>query len=109
MRFLTVSDRDLLNIQTLGSLPLGHRLSERLQRPHLVTVHHVPEDDSVSGELPHWLLTAVIAVNEDIRESLVNDHRISKELIRVIPPGINLERFLPAPHEEAGRPGRLPV
>ena len=109
MRFLTDFDPDLIHIQNLRSLPLGHRLSERLQRPHLVTVHHVPEDDSVSSELPHWLLTAVVAVNEDIRESLVNDHRISKELIRVIPPGINLERFHPAPGEEAGRTGRIPV
>jgi glycosyltransferase involved in cell wall biosynthesis len=107
MRFLEEYDPDLIHIQNLRSLPLGHRLSERLHRPHLVTVHHVP--GGLAAELPHFLLTAVLAVNEDIRESLVNDHHIAKELIRVIPPGINLERFQ-AREEPAGRINdRLPV
>jgi glycosyltransferase involved in cell wall biosynthesis len=101
MRFITEFDPDLIHIQNLRSLPLGHRLSERLHRPHLLTVHHVP--GGLAAELPHFLLTAVIAVNEDIRESLVNDHHLAKELIRVIPPGINLDRF--KPQEEA--PGRI--
>ncbi len=117
MKFLAEFDPDLIHIQNLRSLPLGHRLSERLQRPHLVTIHHVPEVDSIATQLPHWLLTGVIAANEDIRESLVNDHRISKELIRVIPPGINLDRFVPGPtpappptgSSRGLTPGRLPV
>jgi glycosyltransferase involved in cell wall biosynthesis len=108
MRFLEEFNPDLIHIQNLRSLPLGHRLSERLGRPHLVTVHHVPEAEGLASELPHWLLTGAIAVNEDIRESLVNDHRISKDLIRVIPPGINLARFAPERGGEAPR-DRLPV
>jgi len=107
MRFLSEHDPDLIHIQNLRSLPLGHRLSERLHRPHLVTVHHVP--GGLSAELPHFLLTAVIAVNEDIRESLVNDHRIQKDLIRVIPHGINLDRFVPQAEAPWTGRGRLPV
>jgi glycosyltransferase involved in cell wall biosynthesis len=107
MRFLSDYDPDLIHIQNLRSLPLGHRLSERLHRPHLVTVHHVP--GGLSAELPHFLLTAVIAVNEDIRESLVNDHHIPKDLIRVIRPGINLERFRPDEHLPATSDKQLPV
>jgi glycosyltransferase involved in cell wall biosynthesis len=109
MRYLEEFDPDLIHIQNLRSLPLGHRLSERLGRPHLVTVHHVPETDGLASELPHWLLTGAIAVNEDIRESLVNDHRIAKELIRVIPPGINLERFVPGEPRDFRDEGRVPV
>ena len=109
IRFLEEFNPDLIHIQNLRTLPLGHRLAERLQRPHLVTVHHVPEEDGLASQIPHWLLTAVIAVNEDIRESLVNDHRISKELIRVIPPGINLERYVPLESRNPAFQGRLPV
>ncbi|MGH9361390.1 MAG: glycosyltransferase family 4 protein, partial [Thermoanaerobaculia bacterium] len=105
LKFLEEYHPDLVHIQNLRSLPLGHRISERLHRPHLVTVHHVP--GGLSSELPHFLLTGVVAVNEDIRESLVNDHHIQKELIRVIPPGINLQRFTPGEPREWK--GRLPV
>jgi len=107
IRFLSEYHPDLIHIQNLRSLPLGQRVSERLRRPHLVTVHHVP--GGRSAELPHFLLTAVIAVNEDIRESLVNDLRISKELIRVIPPGINLERFVSREPSITASEDRLPV
>jgi glycosyltransferase involved in cell wall biosynthesis len=107
LKFLEEYDPDLIHVQNLRSLPLGHRLSERLHRPHLVTVHHVP--GGLSAELPHFLLTAIIAVNQDIRESLVNDHHIQKDLIRVIPPGINLERFISSRPAGPPRGGRLPV
>ncbi len=107
MKYLEEFNPDLIHVQNLRSLPLGHRLSERLHRPHLVTVHHVP--GGLAAELPHFLLEQVIAVNEDIRESLVNDHHISKDLIRVIPPGINMERFV-ADGVPLPRPAdRLPV
>jgi len=114
MQFLAEFQPDLIHIMNLGSLPLGQRLSERLQCPHLVTVHRVPDqfilgNDRVARELPHGLLGGVIAVSENIRESLVNDHRVPKELIRVIPPGINLERFAPDPKEAPPPPDRIPV
>ena len=107
LKFLAEYDPDLIHIQNLRSLPLGQRLSERLNRPHLVTVHHVPR--GLSAELPHFLLTAVVAVNEDIRESLVNDHHINKDLIRVVPPGIHLQRFQPQAAPAERLPRQIPV
>ncbi len=114
MQFLADFHPHLIHIQDLRSLPLGHRFSERLQCPHLVTVHQLPgqyspANEGLAKELPHWLLKGVIAVNENIRESLVNDYRVSKELIRVIPSGINLERFLPDREEKPLSPRHIPV
>ncbi len=107
MGFLRDFDPELVHIQNPRSVPLGQKLSTRLGVPHVLTVHRVPsaEDDP---RLAHRLLAGVIAASEMIRASLVNDHGISKSIIRVIKHGVNVEAFKPEPAQPKG-PETLPV
>ncbi len=84
---------DLVHVLNLRSIAMGQKIAEHLSKPHLVSVHHVLSQRQPA--LNHGLLYGAIAVNEAVRESLVNDQQLSKELIRVIRSGINLERFHP--------------
>ena len=107
MGFLKEFDPELIHIQNARSVPLGQRLSARLGVPHVLTVHRVPATENYP-RLEHRLLAGVIAANEMIRASLVNDHGISKSIIRVIKHGVNVDAFKP---ESTRRkvPGTLPV
>ncbi len=104
-QFLREFGADLMHVQNLRSIKMGQRIADRLEVPHLVTVHHVPQGDC--DELHHPLLAGVIAVNEAIRESLVNAQRIPKELIRSLRRGVNLDLFQPD-EVPFNNPGRIP-
>lgn len=104
--FLKEFDPELVHIQNARSVPLGQRLSARLRVPHVLTVHRVPSQPR--SKLTHPLLAGVIAANEMIRASLVNEHGISKSIIRVIRHGVNVDAFRPETGAREGR-GTLPV
>jgi glycosyltransferase involved in cell wall biosynthesis len=94
IQFLRNYNPDIVHVQNLRSLPMGQKIAEQLRKSHIVTVHHVPTPQ-VHVELKHGMLAGVIAVNEAIRESLFNIQMISKDLIRVVRTGLNLENFTP--------------
>lgn len=99
---------ELIHIQNRKSLPLGRRISKRLDVPHVVTVHRVPEE--ARPWISHRLLAGVIAANELIREHLVNNHGLPKSLIRVIPRGVNVEELSPEKEPPSPSPtAYLPV
>jgi glycosyltransferase involved in cell wall biosynthesis len=87
----------LLHIQNRQSTLFGQKFSRKLRIPHVITVHRVP--DSIWPSLAHPQLAGVIAVNEVIREFLVNDQGLPKSLIRVVPRGVNTDELVP----ETGR------
>ncbi len=93
--FLREFNPELIHIQNARSVTLGQRLSSRLGVPHVLTVHRVPGE--INFKLRHPRLAGVIAANEMIRASLVNEQGISKSLIRVIKHGVNVEAFKPQP------------
>ena len=72
-----------------GSLRIGHRLSAVLDRPLIHTVHSWLKSERSARSTRS--AAAVVVVNEDLREHLVNELRIPKDKIRVIPYGIEQE------------------
>ncbi len=86
------------------ALGVADRVTRHLDIPLVHTVHSwLPED--VVRHLPSSIC-GVIAVNQDIREHLVNTMHVPKGLIRVIPYGV-VEP--PAVEPEPDRGSRIPV
>lgn len=109
LQFLREFNPELIHVQNQRSAHLGQRISRKLRVPHVVTVHRTP--DPSSPELKDPLLLGIIATNEVIRESLVNEHGIPKSLIRVIHRGVDTERLTPgsAPAIQATDQPLIPV
>jgi glycosyltransferase involved in cell wall biosynthesis len=80
--------------------PVCHRLAAALRTPFVLSVHHYQERGDLRADAR---CLAVLACSESIRENLVNDARLPKELIHVVPLGIEIPADLPPPPEAAGR------
>jgi glycosyltransferase involved in cell wall biosynthesis len=96
LQFLRDYRPDLVHIQNLRSAPFGRRIAKRLKMSYVVTVHRAP-----SGPVPRLAdpkLVGIIAVNEVIRQALVNNYGVPKSLIRVIHRGVDTD-VLSAPGE----------
>lgn len=106
--FLQDFGPDLIHVQSLASLPLGRKIARRLQRPYLVTVHRRPGPNAPRVRASQ--VCGVIAVNEVIREALVNEQDLPKSMIRVIKRGVDLAALKLEPTPDPG-PGerRIPV
>lgn len=108
IQFLRAFSPDLIHIQNIRSIELGQKLSRKLEIPHIVTIHRVLPPTPLG--LEHRLLAGVISLNEMIRASLVNEHGIPKNLIRVMRHGVNVDAFRPRPEPSAeNRDDTLPV
>ena len=86
-------------------LSLGSLVTRDLHRPLVHTVHSWLPEDAVRPLPP--TICGVIAVNQDVREHLVNQLRIAKGLIRVIPYGVDAPRL--EPEAADGDSTRIPV
>jgi glycosyltransferase involved in cell wall biosynthesis len=75
--------------------PVCARLAARLRVPYVITVHHYQKRGAIV--IDPWL-KAVVTVSESLREHLVNDAQVPKELVRLIPAGIEV------PEELSSRP-----
>lgn len=73
--------------------PFCARLAARLKLPYILTVHHFQRKGSI---VPDPRLKAVVTVSEALREHLVNDAGVPKELVRLIPAGIRVPEELHA-------------
>jgi glycosyltransferase involved in cell wall biosynthesis len=108
LRFLREFDPDLIHVQDLSGVTLGRRLAQRLRRPYGVTVHHRPTRDAPS--LEDRQLCGVIVTGEEAREALVNEHGLPKNLLRIIPRGVDTDALRPdAAAGGDSPPSRLPV
>ena len=93
----------ILHIQSSSAVAAGRRLARALKLPAVVTVHR----DYTGGPRPLGAeIRAVIAISESLRENLVNEAAVPKELIYVVPDGIDVERYQKPPPENGDR---LPV
>lgn len=108
MGYLRKFDPDLVHVQSFRSYEFGRKMTSRLEKPVVLTVHTRP--DPGVRRLSDRHLCGAIAANEVIREGLVNDLHMDKKLVRVISRGIDLAAFRPgsldywSPEDE-----RLPV
>lgn len=105
LAFLREYDPDLVHIQSLRSLTLGRRLAGRIRKPYVVTVHRRPGPSA--PQLRAGRLRGVIVLNELIREALVNDQALAKNLIRVIRRGVRIIKARPEPSSAPRK--RIPV
>ena len=85
-----------------GSLRIGNRLSTALDRPLIHTVHSWLSSERSARSTRS--AAAVVVVNQDLREHLVNELGIVKENIRVIPYGIEVSETDPTPRNLSGIP-----
>ena len=67
--------------------PVCARLAQALELPFIITVHHFQKRGGLRVEKR---CHGFVAVSESLRENLVNDAQIPKELVRVIPAGIRV-------------------
>lgn len=105
VEFLREYNPQLIHIQSLDSLRLGQRLATRLRKPYVVTAHRRPgyESDPIEGRY----YRGVIALNEIIREALVNDQALPKSSVRVIRRGVHFPR--PKSEDLEASASRIPV
>lgn len=85
---------DLLHAQTHSLARYVKNLATFLNCPYLVTVSgHLDQP----RDLPYnkALLKRVIAVSDPLREALVNAAKVPKDLVRLIPNGVNLADYRP--------------
>lgn len=103
-------DTEPLLVHGLSAItaPLCAHLAQALQVPYTVTVHHFQRRGSLRAD-KHC--QGIIAVSEPLRENIVNEAGISKELVRVIPAGIRIPvepRTVPA-QNAAGQSAPVPL
>ncbi|MGE4601731.1 MAG: glycosyltransferase family 4 protein [Planctomycetota bacterium] len=87
----------------LGSLRIATRLSGVLESPMIHTVHSWLRAERFARSTRS--AAGVIVVNQDLRQHLVSEMKIEKDLIRVIPYGIDVMETAPVPWV----PRKIPV
>ena len=106
--FLRQFDPDVIHILSLRSVPFGRRIVQGLDRRYLVTAHTRASPEV--AVIDDRMMCGAIATSEGVRESLVNHVGIPKSLVRIIPRGIDLRRFVPSEKPVwTSESGRLPV
>lgn len=103
-------EREVNLVHGLSALtaPVCSRLASALNLPYIVTVHHFQKRGHLAVE-KHC--KGFIAVSEPLRENLVNDAGLPKEMIRLIPAGIRVPaelRARPAAYQQ-GSHGSIPL
>ena len=86
--------------------PVCTRLAQALDIPFIITVQHFQKLGSLRVE-KHC--QGFIAVSEPVRENLVNDAHLPKELVRHIPAGIRIPVEMPARRAAAGGVDTVPL
>ncbi|MEK7448963.1 MAG: glycosyltransferase family 4 protein [Planctomycetota bacterium] len=83
---------DILHIQKIRLAGLGAAIAAKSQIPYFITVQN-------TLNIPHRLKLAskfirgIIAVTEEIREHLVNETKVPRELVQLIHAGVNYRRI----------------
>ena len=85
---------------------LAARLADAARKPYVLTVNTFAPSGSRDRVPGKWKLGAVMAASEELREELVNQARIPKDAIAVIPIGIAVEEYERCrdTHEDASVP-----
>jgi len=84
-------------------------VSDRLGIPEVITSHHFLRRP---GELRlHRRVRRILAVSQALRENLVNTGKVPRDLVDVVPDGIDVKAYSQRPESETGPgdPPRVPV
>ncbi len=90
----------IVHIQSQHALGAGLLAAEAANAPAVVTVHIPLAKRSAKKALMN--VEGIIAVSQAVREDLVNSVRLPREMIRVIPNGLDLSKYR-APEPKAER------
>jgi glycosyltransferase involved in cell wall biosynthesis len=93
MGYLGGFNPDLVHVQSFRSYEFGRKITSRLEKPVVLTVHTRPA--AGVRRLKDRNLCGAIAASEVIREGLVNELDMDKSRVRVIARGIDLAAFQP--------------
>jgi len=85
----------------------GMRLSRAAGAPYILSVLNFPPPVGDARLPGQWKQGSILALSEEVRQGLVNQGRIPKEAIGVIPMGIAIEDY--ADYQETDRSNRIPV
>ncbi len=79
----------IIHVQSREASTFGMRLASLCRLPCIVTVHRFES----SKRLAASKRTKILAVSQALREFLVNESRVSKERIDVVPNGVDLSEY----------------
>lgn len=79
----------IIHLQDFRQLSPALKLAKKLGIPLMLTVYGVDEVELIPDHFK-WI-RGIVAVNEEVRENLVNHHKVPKELIRVHYPSVDIE------------------
>lgn len=86
---------DLVHATSPEAASFAASVARAVAVPYFVSVHGPLEGGSLATGSRH--LRGVIVASESVRESLVNETRVKKDLIRVVLPGVDVTRVKEAP------------
>jgi glycosyltransferase involved in cell wall biosynthesis len=82
---------NLIHLQHKGYMRQGLRAARYLGLPMVLTVHHFFEPGETL-KVSKKYVQGIIAVSQAVREDLVNNARIPRELVKVVRTGLDIER-----------------
>lgn len=85
----------------------GMRLARATRAPYVLSVTSFPPPVGEARLPGQWKQGSILALSEEVRQGLVNQGRIPKEAIGVIPMGIAIEDY--EDYQESDRSNRVPV
>jgi len=99
---------NLLHAMRTDVSPATASLAKRFRIPYLITIHSEPARTEKIAIHRRWCL-GIAAVSETVREELVNTRKIHKDLIRIIPNGIEVTEKKIASAQQEIDTSRTPV
>lgn len=84
----------LIHIQKSSQLPHALKIAKKLNVPAVLTTYETQEELPLK-EKDFQYLKSIIAVNEEVRQYLVNQLHIPRDIIRVIPIGVDIQGATP--------------
>jgi glycosyltransferase involved in cell wall biosynthesis len=90
LRSIASSGFRLIHVQNKAQLRHGLKAARVLKVPVVLTIHHFFEPGEML-RVPRKYVHGIIAVSQAVREDLVNNVKIPRELVRVVRTGVDVE------------------
>lgn len=90
LRSIAAEHFSIVHVQHKEQMRRGLRAARTLNLPAVLTVHHFFEPGE-NLRIPRKYIRGVIAVSQAVREDLVNNAKIPRELVRVVSTGVDLD------------------
>ncbi|MCU0722894.1 MAG: glycosyltransferase family 4 protein [Planctomycetes bacterium] len=99
---------DLIHVQSPDMVRAGAAFASRAGIPFFLSLYAPPRRRQ-RLPLPWKFLRGLVAGSQEIRENLVNHHRIPRDLLRVITTGVDADYFRPVGRPRDPRKVTIPV